>query len=134
MITLQDKFQSIISAHETRLAHDTKISDIFGYAKLAAVVAVVVCIVLLFTSSFAAGIALLTAAVFALTIFLWVCHYRIDNKIKYAKGICQICSGTLPVLQANGQPSPIPGKNSSTSPTHMPAIWTLLAQNLCSSS
>ena len=89
---MQAKFENIIAKYDAQLKQDSRLFDKLGYVKILAVLALVVCITLLFASGFAALVILATAAFFAASVVLWVWHYRLDNKVRYAKGIIAICN------------------------------------------
>jgi len=89
---MYEKFLEIITEHEQQLLQNSKTFNQLGFAKLAAALIVLVCVVFLFTSSFAVWAILSAIVFFAGAITLWVLHYRLDNKIHYAKGIISICS------------------------------------------
>jgi len=89
---MQSKFQDIIAKHQARLEWENRLFDRLGYGKILAVLALVVCITFLFASRFAVPAIFATLAFFAVSVVLWVWHYRLDNKIRYAKGIVAICN------------------------------------------
>ena len=90
---MQDKFQSIIEKYHAQIEQDSKTFNTLGFAKLAVVVALVVCIVFLFAGG--GVIWAVFTVVLAVTAILWVWHFRLDNKIRYAKGIVKICNEHL---------------------------------------
>ena len=89
---MQAKFENIIAKYEVKLEQDSKLFDKLGYVKIIAILVLVVCITFLFVSGFAVLAALATAAFFVAAVGLWIWHYCVDNKVRYAKGIIAICN------------------------------------------
>lgn len=89
---MQEKFQKIITEYESQLLQDSRAFNQLGFTKLVAALLVLVCVVFLFSSSFAIWAILMAAVFFAGSVVLWVRHYRLDNKIQYAKNIVSICN------------------------------------------
>ena len=89
---METKFENIITGYEAQLGQDTKLFDKLGYAKLLGILLLIVCVVFLFTSGFALLVVLVTIIFLTALVILWVWHYRLDNKIMYARGIVAICS------------------------------------------
>jgi len=87
---MQDKLEEIIARCEAQLEQNSKLFNNLGFAKLAGVIALVVCTTFLFAGGFAFWVAAVTAIVFTVMVLLWVRHYRLDNKIRYTKGIIAI--------------------------------------------
>jgi len=89
---MQAKYENIITKYKTQLEQDSKLFDRLGYAKILAILILIVCITLLFASGFAVLVILAAITFFVASVVLWVWHYRLDNKVRYAKGIIAICN------------------------------------------
>jgi len=89
---MQTKFENIITKYEVQLEQDSKLFDNLGYVKILAILALIVCITFLFASGFAVLAILATTAFFTASVVLWIWHYRLDNKVRYAKGVIAICN------------------------------------------
>ena len=92
---MQGNFQMIMYDHESKLAYNKKVSNRLGYAKLVSVLALAIFIIFLFTSNFAMPVVFGIIFVFATTATLWVWHIRVEEKVQYSSGICQICRNHL---------------------------------------
>ena len=88
---MEVKYKTIITANEAQLAQDRKLFDRLGHGKVFSVLVLITATVFLFASGFAWQFILLIAIVFAQTAVLWVRHHKLDNKIRYTRGIIAIC-------------------------------------------
>jgi len=89
---MREKYQQITVKYEAQITQDSKTFNTVGYAKLAAVLALVVCAVFLFASGLAVLAVLAFVAVLATATLLWIWHYRLDNRLRYAKGMVAVCT------------------------------------------
>ncbi|MCL1788164.1 MAG: hypothetical protein FWG38_09280 [Defluviitaleaceae bacterium] len=92
---MDEKYKAIITAKEAELAKDRKLFDRLGHGKVFSVLVLITATVFLFASGFAWQFILLIAIVFAQTAVLWVRHHKLDNKIRYTKGIIAICQNHI---------------------------------------
>ena len=87
-LTKRDENQTIAAA-------GAQLSHKLGFAKLGVVGALVVSIVFLFAGGLMLGTVVGFVVALALVVFLWVVHYRVDQKNHYHAGIVAICNRHL---------------------------------------
>jgi len=89
---LQNKFHDLIDKYTLQLEIDNKTFNTIGYVRIVFVIIMAVCVFFLFSNWFSIEIFLLSLVVFVINIVFWIYHYKLDDKIKYGKGIVAICN------------------------------------------
>ena len=98
---MQDKFQNISKKYEMQLVGLQKLSSNLGYAKIAIIIAIIVCVTFLATSRLELYFVLLTGIAIVAAVVLWVWHYRTDSKVRYALCMVELCSNNI--ARINGE-------------------------------
>ena len=101
MKKMYTKYKTIIAEYEAQILQDENASNNVGYAKLAVLPVLIICVVFLFTSLFALWAIIAVVVTIAVCVLLWVVHYRLDTKVSYTRGIAAICKAHI--ARINGE-------------------------------
>ena len=92
---MEKVFHDIIQPHQLNLDTDSRTFNRLGYLKIFVFLVAVICTALLISRGFNIWLVGLTVLLIVVFVSLWLYHYKVENRINYAKGIIAICNAHI---------------------------------------